>query len=199
MVAILKHRNLASAREKNTSRLHALLRAISQGTASAGDQVLTRYGGDRSERILLDADLDGARYVLVRIPLAQSPHLSLSPRQWEIVRLIAQGHPNKRIAALLNLSLWTIGTHVRRIFTKLGVNSRAAMVTRLLEAGEGGDLALGTWPAARRQVDDGAAFTAGFARPQARSKVVTTLAVLPGSRSRAAGVRLSSANGGSRR
>jgi len=52
--------------------------------------------------------------------------------------MVAPGHPNKRIAMLLNLSVSTISTHVRRIFAKLGVSSRSAMVARLLEAGEGG-------------------------------------------------------------
>jgi DNA-binding CsgD family transcriptional regulator len=151
MVAILKHRNVASVREKNASRLRALLQMIFQAMAPSDDQVLMRHSCDRLEHILLDADFDGDRYVLIRIPLAQHPRLSLSPRQWEIVRLVAQGHSNKRIAALLNLSLWTVGTHVRRIFAKLGVNSRAAMVARLLEAGEGGDLGLSPRPATRRE------------------------------------------------
>lgn len=47
--------------------------------------------------------------------------------------MVAQGHPNKIIAAVLNISSWTVCTHLRRIFAKLGVTSRAAMVARLLE------------------------------------------------------------------
>jgi hypothetical protein len=34
---------------------------------------------------------------------------------------------------ILNISTWTVCAHVRRIFAKLGVSSRAAMVARLLE------------------------------------------------------------------
>jgi DNA-binding CsgD family transcriptional regulator len=49
--------------------------------------------------------------------------------------MAAQGHPNKVIAAVLNISSWTVCTHLRRIFAKLGVGSRAAMVARLLEVG----------------------------------------------------------------
>jgi hypothetical protein len=47
--------------------------------------------------------------------------------------MVAQGHPNKVIAAVLNISCWTVCTHLRRIFAKLGVGSRAAMVARLLK------------------------------------------------------------------
>jgi DNA-binding CsgD family transcriptional regulator len=196
MVAIRKDRNLVPAGEQNASRLHAVLQAIYQISATAGDQGLTRRIRDRSEQILLDANFDGDRYVLIRIPLAQQQRLSLSQRQWEIVRLVAQGHPNKRIAALLNLSLWTVGTHVRRIFAKLDVNSRAAMVARLLEAGEGSDLTFKSRPAIRRKADTGTALTAGFVRRQARSEAVAALAVRPDGR-RAGGGRLT--NGGSRR
>ena len=74
-------------------------------------------------------------------PLLHSWHTApatpvvLSRRQEEIARLIAQGYPNKTIAAELAISPWTVGTYIRRIFTKVGVSSRAAMVARLLENG----------------------------------------------------------------
>jgi hypothetical protein len=47
--------------------------------------------------------------------------------------MVADGHSNKIIADVLNISSWTVCTHVRRIFAKLGVGSRAAMVARLIE------------------------------------------------------------------
>jgi two-component system, NarL family, nitrate/nitrite response regulator NarL len=87
-----------------------------------------------SEQILLDIDVDGERYLLVRMP--KPSHIPLSPREIEIVRMVAQGHPNKIIADVLSISSWTVCAHLRRIFTKLGVGSRAAMVARLLERGE---------------------------------------------------------------
>jgi DNA-binding CsgD family transcriptional regulator len=86
-----------------------------------------------AERILLDTDLDGERYLLVRMPRPGRKHASLSPRELEIVRMVADGHSNKIIADVLNISSWTVCTHVRRIFAKLGVGSRAAMVARLIE------------------------------------------------------------------
>ncbi len=59
--------------------------------------------------------------------------VSLSPREQEIARMVAEGYPNKTIAAVLDISSWTVGTHLRRIFAKLGVRTRASMVARLLE------------------------------------------------------------------
>jgi DNA-binding CsgD family transcriptional regulator len=54
----------------------------------------------------------------------------LTERELQIVQLIAQGCSNKQIAHRLQISEWTVATHLRRVFAKLGVDSRAAMVYR---------------------------------------------------------------------
>jgi DNA-binding CsgD family transcriptional regulator len=59
----------------------------------------------------------------------------LSPRECEIARMVAQGFPNKSIATVLEISSWKVSSHLRRIFAKLAVSSRAAIVARLLEEG----------------------------------------------------------------
>jgi len=56
---------------------------------------------------------------------AASDH-GLSPREVEVLGLIAQGKSNREIAALLFLSEKTVARHVSNIFTKLGVSSRSA-------------------------------------------------------------------------
>jgi len=95
--------------------------------------------GSNPEEVLVDADVDGFRYLLVRMPRPRVGRVQLSPREREIVRMVAKGHPNKVIADVLNISTWTVCTHLRRIFAKLGVGSRAAMVAQLLERPIGGD------------------------------------------------------------
>jgi DNA-binding CsgD family transcriptional regulator len=86
-----------------------------------------------TQEIILDTNVDGARYLLVRVPQSDHPKPTLSPREQEIVRMVSKGFPNKVIAAVLNISSWTVSTHLRRIFAKLGVTSRAAMIAQLLE------------------------------------------------------------------
>lgn len=49
----------------------------------------------------------------------------LSQRQLEVLKLIAQGRPYVEIAHTMQVSLLTINTHIRRLFKKLDVNSRA--------------------------------------------------------------------------
>lgn len=48
----------------------------------------------------------------------------LTPRQLQVVGLIAQGLSNKRIAAELHISVHTVKSHVRAIMKKLGLNTR---------------------------------------------------------------------------
>lgn len=83
--------------------------------------------------ILFDMRLDGYSYQLVRRP-ADRPLQSdlLSPREKEIARMVGLGYPNKTIAAVLEISMWTVGTHLRHAFAKLGVNSRAALVAKMI-------------------------------------------------------------------
>ncbi len=54
----------------------------------------------------------------------------LTKRELQIVMLVAQGMANKQVADRLHISEWTVSTHLRRIFAKLGVDSRAAMIYR---------------------------------------------------------------------
>jgi DNA-binding CsgD family transcriptional regulator len=101
--------------------------------------------GDEEEKVILDLEVDGVRCVFVRRPSEPArPGSSLSPREQEIARMVAKGYPNKVIARVLEISSWTVSTHLRRIFAKLGVSSRAAMVAHLLEEGR-----LGEGPRAR--------------------------------------------------
>jgi DNA-binding CsgD family transcriptional regulator len=50
----------------------------------------------------------------------------LTPRELQVLRLVAAGKTNKAIATELVLSERTVDRHVSNIFTKLGVSSRAA-------------------------------------------------------------------------
>jgi two-component system, NarL family, nitrate/nitrite response regulator NarL len=95
-------------------------------------------GGTSSEEVLFDTEVDGSRYLVLRMPKPHRSRVQLSPREQEIVRMVAKGHPNKVIADVLNISALTVCTHLRRIFAKLGVGSRAAMVAQLLELGVSG-------------------------------------------------------------
>lgn len=52
----------------------------------------------------------------------------LTPREQDVLRLIAKGHTNGEIADELCISGLTVKTHIGRIFTKLGLRDRAAAI-----------------------------------------------------------------------
>ncbi|VVE33886.1 DNA-binding response regulator [Pandoraea cepalis] len=53
---------------------------------------------------------------------------ALSPREIEILGLVAKGMTNREIAALLNISSLTVACHIKNIYKKLAVNSRTQAV-----------------------------------------------------------------------
>jgi DNA-binding NarL/FixJ family response regulator len=61
-----------------------------------------------------------------------TPHAPLTPRQLEILRLIAQGHTNATIAERLFVAEGTIKWHVKQILAKTNSSNRAEAVARIL-------------------------------------------------------------------
>jgi DNA-binding NarL/FixJ family response regulator len=57
----------------------------------------------------------------------------LTAREREILRAIVQGLSNKEIAAQLAMSYHTVDTHLRRIFDKLHLHNRAAVVAKAVQ------------------------------------------------------------------
>jgi len=65
---------------------------------------------------------------------AATPGENPTPREQQILELLARGFAYKQIAAELNLSMGTIQTHVSRIYKKLHVNCRTEAVMKFLDA-----------------------------------------------------------------
>lgn len=68
-------------------------------------------------------------------PRGSGGAIELSPRETEILRLVALGHTNQEIGAKLNLSVRTVETHRSHIQQKLGVRSRAELAQLARKAG----------------------------------------------------------------
>jgi DNA-binding NarL/FixJ family response regulator len=65
----------------------------------------------------------------------KTPAVTLSPRETEVLGLVAQGHSNPVIATQLFLSEATVKTHLLHVFEKLGVSDRTRAVTKAMELG----------------------------------------------------------------
>jgi len=62
-------------------------------------------------------------------------HVALSPRELEVLKLVARGLRNKEVADHLGLSTDTVQTHIKHLFEKLNVSDRTAAVTVALSRG----------------------------------------------------------------
>jgi DNA-binding NarL/FixJ family response regulator len=107
---------------KDTPRMSlvASIRAVAAGEAAVEKRVLAR---------LVDAQPDTPRRDAV-------DSLSrLSPRESEVLRLVAQGATNAEVAQRLFIGETTVKTHVSRIQTKLGARDRVQLVILAHRAG----------------------------------------------------------------
>lgn len=59
----------------------------------------------------------------------------LSPREHDVVRLVAEGRTNDEIGAALAIGAKTVETHLARLFDRLGVVSRTELATRAVREG----------------------------------------------------------------
>lgn len=120
--------SLAPAVEPEGSSLRTLVENVLQ---HARETVTPPPEGEK--QVVLDVEQDGFRCVVIATGARRREMPLLSPREQEIARMVARGLPNKAIAAVLEISTWTVGTYLRRMFAKLGVTSRAAMIAKLME------------------------------------------------------------------
>ncbi|HEX3194676.1 MAG TPA: response regulator transcription factor [Streptosporangiaceae bacterium] len=82
---------------------------------------------DRAVLALLGPHLDQAYLDAER---RRHPVPRLTPRQTDLLRLLAAGHTNTQIARRLGISEATVRTHLEHIYDRLQVSSRTAAVTR---------------------------------------------------------------------
>lgn len=71
----------------------------------------------------------GAARAPMPAPAASGTGSTLSERECEVLRLVALGHTSPEIAQRLTLSVQTVNTHIRNIYRKLQVKSRAQAVS----------------------------------------------------------------------
>jgi ATP/maltotriose-dependent transcriptional regulator MalT len=67
--------------------------------------------------------------------IKQDITITLTPREFEILGLIAAGLSNKAIQERLLLSKNTVRTHIKNLYSKLGVHSRTKAIQQAREIG----------------------------------------------------------------
>lgn len=111
-------------KDADRGNLLRAIRAIARGEALLGAQVAHRVLEQFTQPTPIPA------------PDRPTPLFDeLTPREREVLKLIAQGLRNRDIAAELVISEKTVGNHISNIFTKLQVNDRSQAIVRALRGG----------------------------------------------------------------
>ena len=87
----------------------------------------------RVQRLMREAGARRAKWVGDHTEVEK---VSLTEAERRVAYLIANGHTNKSTAKSLGISINTVGTHLRSIYSKLGVQSRVQLANTLRELGE---------------------------------------------------------------
>jgi len=98
--------------------------AITAAQRQGAMAYLSKSADAQTLRRTIDAVMQGQRCFSV----ASTPVVALTPRQLEVLALLAAGMPNKRICDRLNLTEHTIKSHLKTIFQLLDVHNRTECV-----------------------------------------------------------------------
>jgi two-component system response regulator NreC len=107
---------------------------------AADSELLSAIRGVHRGRTVLDPTL---AIMVVRRALGKKPTVGqptgpaslLSPREREVLDLVAQGYTNQQMADRLGLSVKTVETYRSRLVEKLGLQSRADLVRYAIDSG----------------------------------------------------------------
>ena len=112
----------------SADKLTRLLRKVGQGEYPINDSLLNRpHTAKKVLELFHDLSLMGKDIETLMTPL--------SPRETEILRYIAEGNSNKRIAYALGIGEQTIKNHITSIMRKLNANDRTHAVVLAIRKG----------------------------------------------------------------
>ena len=105
--------------------------AVSPAAYSA----LSRSSSSRAGFLIAHGARLDDHHALQRRQEPESYTSGLTRREVEVLRLVADGLTDGQTAEQLHVSPRTVGNHLRSVYNKLGVPSRAAAVRRAIEQG----------------------------------------------------------------
>ena len=129
----------AAPYERATTLLSLTAAQLALGAREAATAALTeaqaileRLG---AQPALARAAALAAQLATIATPASVDLPAGLSAREVEVLRLVAHGLTDAEVAAELSISPRTIGGHLRSVYSKLGVSSRAAATRFALDHG----------------------------------------------------------------
>jgi DNA-binding NarL/FixJ family response regulator len=107
---------------------------VSAACRALGDDDAARMELDAARTVFEQLGAQSDLAALAPVDGAARGH-PLTPRECEVLTLVAQGNTNRGIATILFLSEKTVARHLSNIFTKIDVSSRAAATAYAYEHG----------------------------------------------------------------
>jgi DNA-binding NarL/FixJ family response regulator len=118
--------------ERITEAVHKALEGEFPLDQEVAKRLLLRLSQEKREEVSVSPVPEAASRELVTPPAMS---IELSPRETEVLRLIAHGRTNEQIARELLLSTSTVKNHVGRILSKLGASDRTQAAIIAIEMG----------------------------------------------------------------
>lgn len=122
---------------------HRLESEVFASLASGADAYCLKSSDPSSLLLAIRAAALGSTYldpqiahlVLDRVAVPETTDVGLTPREHEVLALIAEGLSNTQIAETLRVSLGTVKTHVQEILAKLSASDRTQAAVKALRQG----------------------------------------------------------------
>jgi DNA-binding NarL/FixJ family response regulator len=123
-------------KEATKAQLVDAVRKVLSGESPLNPELAIRLLRQLTEKMKKEEELAAStpRRLPEERPEPLPPGL-LTPREVEVLRLLAQGQTNREIARELSIALSTVKNHVQHIITKLGVSDRTQAAVRAVELG----------------------------------------------------------------
>ena len=140
---IAEHNNIAAAIteviENAEKRYDILIKKLTdsfsfqEGKYSICFKPHNYFNGELVKRLLFITIKGPHKLKSSEINLEILKQYNFSPRETEIIELMAKGYDNKKIAGDLYISISTAKFHIRNILNKLGVTNRASAIAKILK------------------------------------------------------------------
>lgn len=120
----------------SSAQLGTVVRSVAEGAVwldpGIANRVLCAYASDKPANAQGNG---GSTATGTRTRTRERTNTRLSPREIEVLRLVAQGLSNQKIADQLELGLETVKTHMRHIMEKLTVSDRTEAAVKAMREG----------------------------------------------------------------
>lgn len=118
--------------------LSAAIDAYNRGALRIADEQWCLPCVHNRVRFVVRREMLSTRYWLfywMENRLQPDHHVSLTPQERRVLQLVAEGKTNLEIAGLLGISAQTVKTHLKHLYSKLGVDNRTAAARYVTESG----------------------------------------------------------------